>query len=322
MAERKNAAPTFADAVTYDLGGPRTSELLKKLDNAIPWEKIAQPVRRLPEYRNTGAGRPTWSAVLMVKALMLAKWFNLSDPQLEECLQDRLSFRRFVGLSLQDATPDETSFVRFRQRLREARLHEKIFRLVVEHLDGHGVLVKQGTLVDATIVEAPKGVKRDDGTSTRDPDVTRTVKHGRQYHGYKGHIAMDRSRVVTGWRFTTAKEHDGHSMDQLTQNEKVLVAGDSQYDSRARREAMKARGLIPMIAYQRRRGQKELLEWKQGWNLAVATVRASVEHTFAMLKQHMGYRRTRYRGLDRNATDFALTLTALNMRRAVSLLDQ
>lgn len=127
MKERVNAQPALVDHLVSDLGGPRTAALLEKLEAAAPWAKMAEPVRQLPEYRRyiddpSLPGRRPWNAVLMLKCLMLAKWFNLSDPQLEEQLKDRLSFRRFVGLSLDDATPDETSFVVFRGRLREAEL--------------------------------------------------------------------------------------------------------------------------------------------------------------------------------------------------------
>jgi len=154
MAQRKQRDWGLIDGLTAELGGPRTSKLLTRLDAVVPWVRIAEPVLALPAYQ-AGPGRPAWPAVMMLKCLMLAKWFGLSDPQLEETRQDRLSFRRFVGLSLTDATPDETTFVVFRRRLREAGLHEVIFAAVVEHLEEQSVLVKDGTLVDATIIEAP-----------------------------------------------------------------------------------------------------------------------------------------------------------------------
>jgi transposase, IS5 family len=106
--ERRNADPTLVDGMTADLGGPRTTELLGRLDKAVPWEALAKPVRNL--YKNSDTGAPAWGAVMMLKCVMLAKWYGLSDPQLEELLRDRLSFRRFVGLSLTDKTPDETTF--------------------------------------------------------------------------------------------------------------------------------------------------------------------------------------------------------------------
>src|SRR5690606_34332421 len=170
MAERTNADCGLVDAWTANLGGPRTAALLDRLDRAVAWARLVGPIAALPEYRapakggNKG-GRPAWPALTMLRCVMLAKWFGLSDPQLEECLKDRLSFRRFVGLSLNDATPDETTFVRFRARLREADLDRRLFDDTRAELEERGLLVKDGSLVDAMIVEQARGSRRDDGTS-------------------------------------------------------------------------------------------------------------------------------------------------------------
>lgn len=320
MAERRNRAPGLLDGLTADLGGPRTSRMLEELEALVPWDRIAAPVAAMPEYCGTGAGRPAWPAVMMLKCLLLSKWFGLSDPQLEESLRDRLSFRRFVGLSLTDRTPDETTFVVFRRRLREAGLHDAIFRAVVEFLDARGVLIKQGTLVDATIIESPRGRGRSDGSSTRDADASFTRKHGRTSFGYKGHVAVDRSKVATDWRFTTAREHDGHCLDEMTADEAVAVVADALYDSGPRRAALRERGVVDAIVYQRRRGQAQLRDWQKRWNDLVARIRAPVEHPFAVIKGTFHHRRTRYRGLERNAMDFCLILVAANLRRGAFLL--
>jgi len=205
-----------------------------------------RPIAALPEYKPKApgedkGGRPAWPALTMLKCVLLAKWFGLSDPQLEECLKDRLSFRRFVGLSLTDATPDETTFVVFRKRLREASLDRRLFEITLRHLDKRGLLVKDGTLVDATIIEQARGSKRDDGTSTRDADASFTSKHGRSYHGYKGHIAADRSAIVTGYRFSDAAPHDSSFIDELTRKETRMVVADTAYHSMEREARLRAR---------------------------------------------------------------------------------
>ena len=319
MAVRRNESMGFVDAMIAELGGPRSASLLERLDAATPWEELAAPIRALPEYTNPGAGRTPWCPVLMLKCLMLAKWFNLSDPGLEEALKDRISFRRFVGLSFTDRTPDETTFVKFRRRLREAELHDVIFERVVKHIESRGMLVRQGTMVDATIIEAPRGRPRPDGSSTRDQDASFTSKHGVPHHGYKGHLGVDLSGIVTRCRFGTAKQHDGDHFDALTEGEEQLVLADSMYSSGARREALRARGVIDGICHQRRRGQAKLHDWQLRWNRIVSKSRARVEHPTAMMKQQLGYRRVRYRGLERNAFDFTLTITACNIKRSLSL---
>lgn len=316
---RQNEQMGFVDAALADCGGRRTAALLARLDAATPWDTLAAPIRELPEYRNRGAGHPPWCPVLMLKCLMLQKWFNLSDPGLEEALRDRISFRKFVGLSFTDKTPDETTFVRFRDRLRSAGLQEKLFNAVVNHIGEQGLLVREGTMVDATIIEAPRGRKRPDGTNTRDEDASFTRKHGRSHHGYKGHVAADVSGIVVECRFGTAKEHDSRHIDDLTRHERHAVFADSAYSDRARRQALRQRGVIDAIAYKRHRGQAKLFDWQERWNTLVARHRARVEHPFAMLKQQFGYRRTRYRGLVRNAFDFVLTIAACNIKRSLSL---
>jgi IS5 family transposase len=264
MAERINADLGLVDAWTANLGGPRTAALLDRLDRAVPWGSLVAPIAALPEYKNPApgehnkGGRPAWPALTMLKCLMLAKWFGLSDPQLEECLQDRLSFRRFVGLSLADDTPDETTFVVFRGRLREADLDRTLFDDTLKHLEQQGLLVKDGTLVDATIIEQSRGSKRDDGTSTRDPEASFTAKNGRSYHGYKGHIAADSSSLVTDYRFTDAAPHDSNYIDELTIDEETMVVADSAYRSAAREAELTARGVVSAIAYKRQRGQPAL----------------------------------------------------------------
>jgi transposase, IS5 family len=258
----------------------------------------------------------------MLKCVLLAKWFGLSDPQLEECLQDRLSFRRFVGLSLNDATPDETTFVRFRARLRERGLERTLFDESLKQLEQQGLLLKQGTLVDATIIEQARGTKRvggcQDGTSTRDQEASFTKKHGKTYHGYKGHVAADRSALVTGYDLSDAAPHDSTFIDALTKDEKKLVVADTAYRSAAREAALHARGVDCGIAFKKQRGQKQLPPMLKQLNRMIARVRAPVEHVFAWIK-NMGHRRARYRGKRRNEFDFVMMLVAYNWKRSVSL---
>src|SRR5271154_7022059 len=197
MRERESAQLSFADTVVSQLGGKRTQALLNQLNAAIDWESLAKPIRAV--YRNADGGSAAEPVVMMVKILMLQKWFNLSDPQAEEQLNDRVSFRRFVGLRGEEAAPDETTIVVFRDRLREADLDRKLFDIVNRSIAQRGLLVKEGTLVDALILESPKGRKTGEkdasgnDITTRDTEASFTKKHGRSYHGYKGHVAADQS---------------------------------------------------------------------------------------------------------------------------------
>jgi IS5 family transposase len=322
MRERESAQLSFADTVVSQLGGKRTQALLNQLDASIDWESLAKPIRAV--YRNADGGAPAEPVVMMIKIVLLQKWFNLSDPQAEEQLNDRVSFRRFVGLRGEQAAPDETTIVVFRGRLREADLDRKLFDIVKRSIERRGLLMKEGTLVDALILEAPKGRKtgeKDESgqeITTRDPEASFTQKHGRTYHGYKGHVAADRSGIVTDFEFSTASHHDSRYIDELARKEKRAVIADAAYAEKDRRERLERKGVTDGIAHKRQRGQKELPPLLRRINRAIASIRSSVEHTMARLRK-WGAARARYRGERRNRFDFAMTLVAHNLRRATWL---
>jgi IS5 family transposase len=307
-----------------DLGGPRTVEFLARCQELIPWSTMADSIKHLFPEQPQG-GRPFWPAVVMLKCVMLQKWFGLSDPGLEEQLRDRISFRRFVGLSLDQATPDETTLVKFRGRLREHGCASTIFQAAIESLRTRGLVLKQGSIVDATIVDAPQGrrVKELDGTErhTRDRCASYTKNHGTLRHGYKAHLTTDTRGLITDWLFDTASPHDSNHVDQLTATERTAVYADSAYGSKERRERLKEKQITDRIVHKRVRGQAELSAAQKVHNTACSQVRAFVEHPRAWMVK-MGYTAVRYRGLVRNALDFALTAVAYNFKRSFSLLDR
>lgn len=331
MRQRAHGQQSFADLALADLGGPRTAATLERLGAAVPWEKLVAPIRALPEYAKyiedpTRPGQRPIDPLVMIKAVMLQKWYGLSDPQIEEQLQDRISFRRFAGLAQDDDTPDETTFVVFRARLREAKLDEAIFVAVLSHIEKRGLLVKQGTVVDATIVEQARGSKTGekdaDGNdlTTRDREAGFTKKHGRSYHGYKLHAAVDQgSGIITDVVTSSASDHDSRYIDELTAKEKRAVFADSAYSDRERRARLEKRGVLPGIIYKRVRGQKELSAWQKKFNKRVAKLRAVGEHPFAWMKRLMNFVGCRYRGLRRNGFDFVMTSCAYNIKRTASL---
>jgi IS5 family transposase len=318
--ERKGIQPTFVDGLTAELGGPRTTAFFEQVERAVPWERLADSIAGLfpKDAGPAQAGRPHWPLVTMVKCVMIQKWFGLSDPQLEETLRDRLSFRRFVGLSLGDTTPDETTFVVFRRRLREGGHAHTLFEATLQCLREKNLLLKEGTLVDATIIEAPLGHKRPDGTMTTDPAANKTFKHGRTYHGFKAHVATDPRGIIKDYVFDRASSSDHDHADDLIRGETKAVYGDSGYMSKKRKEDLEARNVFCGIAYRRVKGQKELTAEQKAHNRLIAGIRAFVEHPFAWLRK-MNFWRARYRGLVRNAVDFALRAIAYNWKRSLSL---
>ena len=317
--ERQNGDLSLMDGMAADLGGPRTAAFLDKVERAIDFESLAQTIRADLAPEQPKGGRPYLPVLMMLKCLMLAKWFGLSDPQLEEQLRDRLSFRCFVGLGLNDDTPDETSFVNFRKRLRETGHASTLVDGVLEQLRAQGLGLQEGSLVDATIVEQSTGQKNEHGESTRDRCASFTKKHGKTYHGYKAHVNANPERLILDYVFDTAKVHDSRHIDDLTEDEDDSVYADSAYMSKQRSKRLNERGVHDGIVQRRVRGQDDLTEDQKQHNKQASKVRALVEHPFAWMAQ-MGYGKARYRGLARNGLDFGLTAMAYNIKRSLSLL--
>jgi len=257
--ERPSDGPMLIDGLTADLGGPRTAAFLGKVARVIDFHALADSIRLEVAPDQPRGGRPFWPVVLMVKCLLLAKWYGLSDPQLEEQLRDRLSFRRFVGLGLSESTPDETTFVNFRKRLRETGHGSTLFDAVLEQLRGKGLVLEEGSLVDATIVEQSTGGgpgaggRGKQGESTRDRCASYTKKHGRTYHGYKAHVNVSKDRIVTDYVFDTAKVHDSQHIDQLIEGEDEAVYADSAYMDKQRSAELAKRGVHDRIVHRRPR---------------------------------------------------------------------
>lgn len=317
--ERRSEEPGLIDGLAADLGGPRTAQFLEKVERVIDFEALAAMIRSDVAPEQPKGGRPFYPVVLMIKCLLLAKWYGLSDPQLEEQLRDRLSFRRFVGLGLAELTPDETTFVNFRARLGQTGHGSTLFDGALAQLRRKGLVLEKGSLVDATIVEQATGRRNKEGKSTRDQAASFTNKHGRTYHGFKAHVNVSKDRLVIDYRFDTAKVHDSQHIDDLTANETTAVYADSAYMSQQRSEQLAKRGVQDGIVQRRVRGQDELTEAQRTHNRAASKVRALVEHPFAWMDQ-MGYAKARYRGLRRNGLDFGLTALAYNIKRSLSLL--
>lgn len=318
--ERINNQPTFLDSLTSDLGGRRTAQFFSKCDRIIPWKELAEPLKDIYSNNTDKGGASNYPLVMMIKCVLIQKWFNLSDPMLEEMLCDRISFRRFAGLKMEQKAPDETTFVQFRKRLNKHGHITTLFDKTLEILRRRGVILEQGTCVDATIIEAPKGRPTKDGLSnTKDKAAGYTKKHGRIYHGYKGHIATDLQGMIKDYRFDTASTHDSQHMDDMIKDEKHGVFGDSAFMDKKRKQRLEERGVFCGIIYRRARGQKELSSEQKKHNRLVAGIRAVVEHPFAWMK-NTGYGRTRYRGMRKNAMDFGLHVIAYNWKRSFSLL--
>jgi transposase, IS5 family len=266
-------------------------------------------------------GRPSYPPEVMVRALLLAQWYRLSDPELEESLADRLSFRRFVGLSLQDVVPDETTLCRFRNGLASRGLSEQLLVEVNRQLEAKGMIVKAGTIIDATVVQAavrppPAGQK----TSPHDPEAN-WLNHGKQegHFGFKAHVAVDLgSGLVRRALMTPAATHDSKPADALIMGDEKALYADKAYHQAARRAALRERGIKDRILHRSQRDHP-LTHWQQVHNRLIMPIRRNIERTFGTWKRCYGYTKVRYRGLQRNESHLQLICMAFNLRKAVAL---
>lgn len=299
---------------------------LERISGLLDWGGIDAIVRQVRPGRE---GRPPYQPLCMVRALLLQQWYGLSDPGLEEALGDRVSFRRFCGFALDAATPDETTICRFRNDLKAAGLGEALFCEVAAQLDRAGFMVKAGTLIDASLVEAavrrppdgatPKGVE---SRSPHDPDAnwTRQGPGRRLFFGYKVHVGVDQgSGLIRSRALTPAKVYESEVADDLILGDERAVYADKAYEKHARRAALKAQGIKDRIQHRRTRSQRALPHWQQMRNKLIGRIRAGVERTFSQLKGRYRMGRMRYRGLDANRFQLDLIAIAHNLHRAAAL---
>jgi IS5 family transposase len=271
----------------------------------------------LSPLRDGGPGRPAWPPLVLFKALLLQSLYGLSDRELEEALCDRLSFRRFVGLSLEEAIPDFTVLNRFRNLLIEADLLEKLFGELDRQLEEAGVILKRGTMLDATLIEAvaapPSGER-----PSHDPDARFGGAKGKGgfTFGYKAHVGVDQgSGLIRSVITTPANVNDTVPADALIRGDERAVWADAAYDTHSRRARLKAEGKKPRIVRRPNKHHPELPPRLQRYNRLIARRRAAVETTFATLKNRMRLQAIRYIGLAKAEAQVLLAAIAFNMRR-------
>jgi IS5 family transposase len=292
------------------------------MDALIDWSRLE---RLLAGLRTGETGRPPYPPLAMLKALYLQALYDLSDPGLEEALLDRLSFRRFCGFALDETTPDETTVCRFRLAAAQAGVLEACFAEVNRQLDARGLVLKKGTLMDASIVAAThKPPRREAGMGAshpREPGADWTSKDGKSYFGYKIHVGVDEgSGLIRKAVFTPARMPDNDMAEALVSGDEAAVYADRIYESRARRAALKARRIKDRIMHRRHKYMPVLPRWMQIRNRLISRRRAPVESVFGAMKRIYGKARTRCHSLTANTADFLAFATVFNLRRAANVL--
>lgn len=299
----------------------RRERFLSEMEAVVPWTRLLALIE--PHYPKRGArgGRPPMPLETMLRVYFLQQWYALSDPMAEEMLYDSEAMRRFAGIELgDDRIPDETTILNFRHLLEKHALTERLFVEVNRHLADQGITLRSGTLVDATIIDAPSSTKND--AKARDPEMSSTKKGNDWYFGMKAHVGVDaESGIVHSLVTTTAKVHDSQVWDELLHGEETSVWADKGYVSAAREAVFSGPDKFWGVMRKAPKGG-ELHPIDEDINRIIAMVRARVEHPFRVLKRQFGYIKTRYRGLAKNRaqlfTLFALGNLFLVRRRLIA----
>jgi IS5 family transposase len=290
----------------------RKAIFLEQMDRVVPWSRLVDLIA--PHYPAGRTGRPPFELETMLRTHFLQQWFNLSDPAMEEAFFDTPLYREFVGLADNARLPDESTILRFRHRLEKHGLATQMLAEVNTILLERGLMLKEGSAVDATLIAAPSSTKNKD--KARDPEMHSSQKGNQWYFGMKAHIGVDAdSGLVHTVRCTSGNEHDITQAHRLLHGHEKSVWADAGYQGVEKRP-----GADPAVTWHvamrpgKRKALKQAGEMGQLLDKAEkfkAGIRAKVEHPFRVIKRQFGYLKTRYRGLKKNAAQIA-TLFALS----------
>jgi IS5 family transposase len=288
----------------------RRAAFLAEMQRVVPWSELCALIE--PVYPKPGNGRPPVGLERMLRIYFLQHWFNLSDPAVEEALYDSSAMRAFVGIDLgREPVPDETTVCKFRHLLEAHDLGRGLFEQVARHLQAQGLKVASGTIVDATIINAPSSTKNQSGE--RDPEMKQTKKGNQWYFGMKAHIGVDsKTKLIHSVVATPANVHDSQVLGHLLHGAETRVWGDSAYVGQTeviRSVAPKARDFTQARASR----HKALSAVERAKNRNKSRVRAKGEHPFLVIKRLFGFAKVCYRGIAKNANRLFVACALANL---------
>ena len=296
----------------------RKREFLDEMNRVVPWAELVSLIAPHAPAPGAKGGRPPFPVQTMLRIHFLQRWFNLSDPAMEEALYDTPMFREFAGLDVgEDHLPDESTILRFRHLLEAHDLSLQMLATVNATLTAKGLLLKQGTVVDATLIAAPSSTKN--STGTRDPEMHQTKKGNQWHHGMKAHIGADAdSGLVHSVTTTAANAHDITQAHALLHGEETDVFADLGYRGVDKREEVLAEHAEVNWHVAMMPGKRKLLDKSTPMGAVLeklektkVSIRAKVEHPFRVIKRQFGFVKVKYRGLAKNTANL-VTLFALS----------
>jgi IS5 family transposase len=300
---------------------PRRERFLAEIEVVVPREALIGLIE--PYYPKTSSkgGRPPYPLRTMLRIYLMQQWYELSDPVMEDALIKVPTMRRFAGIDLiSDRIPDETTILAFRHLLEKHDLGDQIFEAVKAHLKANGMAMKQGTIIDATLIAAPSSTKNEKGE--RDPEMHQTKKGNQWYFGMKVHIGVDKDTgLIHSVQTTAANVHDLTPAAELLHGEEPVVYADAGYQCIEKRAEMEGKGIGFRVAMRpgKRRALPDTPEGRVDdlIETAKAHIRAKVEHPFRVMKRQFGFQKTRLSGMLKNRckVNVLAALTNLFMAR-------
>jgi IS5 family transposase len=293
----------------------RRQQFLQEMEQVVPWALWES--RIVPHYPTAGRGRRPFPLATLLRIHLMQQWFGYSDPAMEEALHDIPMLREFAGLDAGvDAMPDETTILKFRRLLETHQLAQTLFDETAAGLAEKGLLLRQGTIVDATLIAAPPSTKNRE--RKRDKEMSSTKKGNNYHFGMKAHIGVDaESGLVHTLEVTTAKVADSVMTEALLHGAERVVLGDRAYSRKDRNLAAERPAGEPVWAFPFKRKKGEDLPAEQALlNRMLAPLRAAVEHPFRIVKRQFGYTKVRYRGLFKNGQQLYLLFALGNLYQA------
>lgn len=294
-------------------------KFLREMDSIIPWQYWVELIA--PHYPSGKRGRPPRGIEVMLRMYLLQVWFNLSDEGLEDAIYDIYAFQRFLGLNfLEEQVPDATTLLKFRHLLEKHNICEALFKDIVQRLDEAGLMMRGGTIVDATIISAPSSTKNREGQ--RDPEMHQTKKGNQWYHGMKVHSGVDAGsgyiHTITG---TAANVHDIEETAHLLREDDVVCYGDSGYLGVEKRDEIAGNVRFRDIKYiinlrpSRIKMPKDYkgIQWDRDIENRKSSTRCKVEHPFLIVKRQFGYAKAAYRGIAKNMNRFFALFASANL---------
>lgn len=301
----------------------RKEKFLGRMEKLIPWQRLVDLIE--PHYPKAGKGRQPYPLMTMLRIHCMQLWYTLSDPGMEDALYEIASMRMFAGLSLDQPIPDHSTIRNFRILLETHGLARQIFEEIAAWLSEVGVMLREGTVIDATIIEAPSSTKNK--TGKRDPEMHQTKKGNQWHFGMKAHIGVDaKTGLIHSFTTTPANEHDLNQAQNLLHGEEAYVFADAGYRGAEKRPELPSADELDWHIAEGPSKLKALKKHPRKNKVALgiekfkASIRAKVEHSFRIIKCQFGFVKARYRGMKKNDNQLAMLFALANVVRVDQML--